>query len=228
MQDTQIQEGELPDTYAAAEQIAVVWKQERDALRDEVRALFATFVTANEQYNDLLAEWQVALAECAARGMTTSVRADALAMQVVAQGEKITKAMIATRRSVAERSRFLRGGYSPNRGQLRVLRQQREAASNASALPAPASLVADPEDRDEVGHFFHDMRNNLQTAILATAGLERDLPLLRRAQYLHTLRRALTNLTEDTNVLDPVENHPPLPARPILTLVPPPANHSEG
>ncbi len=130
-----------------------------------------------------------------------------------------------------ERGGLLRGGYSRNRPHLRVLRRQVDEALFAPlspALDAPAPLLDAPLPDDEIAHFFHDMRNNVQAAILAAAGLTRDLPPERRERYLRALCRSLTNLTEDLNVLDPVEDYRQLPVHPALTLVPPPATRADS
>lgn len=132
----------------------------------------------------------------------------------------LTAQQTATRRTVAERGRLLRGGYSRARPHLRVLRRQLDDALFAPPLPAPDAPASFPADEEELAYFFHDVRNNLQAAILAAAALERDLSPERRERSLHALRRALTNLTEDVDILDAVESYSQLPARPALALVP--------
>lgn len=220
----QPREGALSGAYLTAQYGAVLWEHEREAVREQAHTLYTAFAAACERYDRLLAEWQAVLAHHAVSAHEATERADVLTAQVAAQGEAMGK-MIVARRAKGNRSRHLRGNDCRSRVHLRVLRRQLDNALFAS-LPAPDAPAPLPADGEDIAYFFHDMRNNLQRAILAAAGMARDLPPDRRERYLRTLRRALTNLTEDLHVLDPVESHSQLPARPAL--VPPPATRTDS
>lgn len=207
---------ELSDEYMTVQHAAVSLGQERETLHQLTCALHAEFAAAAARYDCLLAEWQAVVAHSAASPADAAATCGELHAWAHASGDEMA-ALTVARRASGERNRRLRGNGSRNR--LRVLRRRLDRVlfdpPPVSSQPSPAH-----DNREEITHFFHDMRDHLQMAVLAAAGLRRDLPPASIERCHRALERGLIGLIENLEALDPVEDR--LPSRPMLTLVPSP------
>lgn len=211
------------EDYLSLQQHAGDLTREQAELRRLTKDLHAEFAAAMAERDVLLNEWRGALR----RHDVAPAEGTLSECQDLARVVRVTDARLielaAMRRDVRQYRRKLRRDAS--RASIHVVRARRSLDRVLFDLP-PASAPAELIGEAETPSFFHDMREHLTVSVLAAGKLGTFGLTPRAARYHDSLIRGLTGLTEDLDVLDPVQID--ARPRPTLTLLPPPTPPTES